>query len=123
MFGRVLEANGETDEPTVLLLWRDKLIFKFFHSADGLTLLDIQTSEALYLVLAILSSIGENEGTKVTSSLAKCVLHESCSSNSFPFPPIAGFTRICYACRIEHQTGRFELGGKVSTKCRAFMPS
>ncbi|THZ84486.1 hypothetical protein D6C84_04077 [Aureobasidium pullulans] len=76
MYGRVLEANGETDEPTVLLPWRDKLIFKFFHSADGLTLLDIQTSEALYLVLAILSSIGENEGTKVTSFLAKCVLHE-----------------------------------------------
>jgi hypothetical protein len=76
MFGRVLEANGETDEPTVLLPWRDKLIFKFFHSADGLKLLDLQTSEALYLVLAILSSIGENEGTKVTSLLAKCVLHE-----------------------------------------------
>ena len=76
MYGRVLEANGETDEPTVLLPWRDKLIFKLFHSADGLTLLDIQTSEALYLVLAILSSIGENEGTKVTSFLAKCVLHE-----------------------------------------------
>lgn len=45
MYGRVLEANGETDEPTVLLPRRDKLIFKFFHSADGLTLLDIQTSK------------------------------------------------------------------------------
>jgi len=75
MFGRVLEANGETDEPTVLLLWRDKLIFKFFHSADGLTLLDIQTSEALYLVLAYLIVHWRERGHK-----SNFLLSEMCAA-------------------------------------------